>query len=463
MIQGCTSGAGKSLLVAGLCRAFSNRGEHVAPFKALNISNYAAVTSDGGEMSRAQWLQALAARVEPDVLMNPVLGKISSSYHGHVIVRGKPAGKITTSWDTYCEGILWPIIQESLRSILSQYERVVIEGAGSPAEVNLRRRDVSNMKVAIEAGADVFLVADIEKGGAFAHLLGTFLTLEENERKTVKGFVINRYAGDADQLRAGIDWLQLKTGVPTVAVIPAIDHHLPEEDTLKHHAARTLNGDAVEIALICYPDASNLDEFDPLRCENGVRVQIIREPEHLDGFGAVILPGSRNTVGSLRYLRQSGMAFQIANAARHDTLIFGVCGGMQMLGKFVHDPLGIESGDADGLGLLDVETTLEEAKTCRQVETHTIDGTPAKGYEIHHGRTHAGSYANAYLRDDLGWRQGNVIGVCVHGLFEETKFRGAFLESLGWKGVPLEWRSSIEADLTRIAEVVAETSLVKER
>ncbi len=454
MVMGCTSDAGKSFLVTALCRILSDRGVCVAPFKAQNMSNNAAVTADGLEMGRAQYVQAMAARVPADVRMNPILLKPSADTHSQIVVMGRyDASATRTPW-LERKPLLWPVIRDALGSLLAQYEQVVIEGAGSPAEVNLRASDLVNMRVALECNADVYLVADIDRGGAFAHLLGTFQCLEPEERARLRGFVLNKFRGDPKLLGNAMDWLRDRTGVPTVAIVPYVRHAIPEEDAF-HHDGRLERG-ALNIALVIHPYASNLDELDPLIHTPGVNVVPVRERRSLAGFAAVVLPGSKNSAESLRYLHASGLGEEIARAAERGTEVIGVCGGMQMLGRRIHDPGGVESGDVDGLGLLNLETTLGTDKITRQRETKTEHGIVVRGYEIHHGRTTAGPRLASHLEDDLGWRDANVTGVYLHGLFENAAYRLQFLERLGWAGEasPLHWSDVVEAEIDRAARTV---------
>jgi len=455
MIMGCTSDAGKSFLVAALCRHFANRGRHVAPFKAQNMSNNGAVTAAGLEMGRAQYLQALAARVTPDVRMNPVLVKPSADMSSQVIVLGKVDSTISALPWMDRKPRLWPVVCESLRSLMSEYDQVIVEGAGSPAEVNLRRGDIVNMSVALQCQADVYLVADIDRGGAFAHLFGTWMCLENDERALICGFVLNKFRGDQALLGNAMDWLQQRTGVPTVAIVPMVRHRLPEEDTLHHRAHRS--PDKINIALIVYPYASNLDEFDPLIYESGVTVVPLRDRTRLGDFQAVILPGSKNTAQSLRYLQQTGLAEEVIHAAAGGVPLFGVCGGMQLLGRHIADPHGIESGDIPGLGLLDVATTLAMDKTTRQRQVLWMDGDLVQGYEIHHGQTDAGPQAQVHLADGLGWQQGSIWGVYLHGLFENTAYRQHFLARIGWMGQTEDWHARLDAEIDRVAELVHTT------
>ncbi len=461
MIMGCTSDAGKSFLVAAICRYLANRGRRVAPFKAQNMSNNAAVTLDGREIGRAQYLQALAARAVPEARMNPILLKPSADTHSQVIVMGRvdPASS-ARPWSARAK-TLWPVVRDALHGLLEDYEQVVIEGAGSPAEINLRPTDIVNMRVALETQADGYLVVDIDRGGAFAHLLGTWMCLEPEERARIRGFVLNRFRGDPTLLGRAREWLCDRTGVPTVAVIPMIRHRLPEEDTLHHRAwpsDRTVN-----IALLAYPYASNLDEFDPLIFEPGVTLVPIREWAPLDRFHAVILPGSKNTVQSLTYLRETGLAAQVVRAAERGTPVLGVCGGLQILGWQIHDPDHVEGGDAAGLGLLDLVTTLTSEKVTRQRVARWAEGGLVRGYEIHHGRTEVGPGVSAHLDQGLGWQQGNVWGVYLHGVLESAAYRQRFLERLGWQGRAQEWSATVDAELDRLARLIEETGWVLDR
>ncbi len=462
MLLGCTSDAGKSFLAAGLCRHFANRGLRVAPFKAQNMSNNAAVTPDGLEIGRAQDLQALAARAVPQARMNPVLLKPSADTYSQVILLGRYEPEITRLPWLERRDRLWPVVQAALHSLLDDYEQVIIEGAGSPAEVNLRASDIVNMAVALECQAECYLVADIDRGGAFAHLLGTWACLAPEERALIKGFVLNKFRGDPALLGNAMDWLRERTGVPTVAIVPLIRHTLPEEDTL-HHRAQPAAGQ-VNVALIVYPYASNLDEFDPLINEPGVRVVPVRDPLPLDGFDAILLPGSKNTAESLRYLRQTGLAGEVLRAAARGQTVLGVCGGLQLLGHEIRDPQRLESGDIAGLGLLDVTTTLAAEKTTRQRQARWLpDNGSLAGYEIHHGQTSAGPLAEPHLDEGLGWQQGAVCGVYLHGLLENTAYRQWWLERLGWRGQAQDWHARLEAELDRVAQVIEQTGWLTDR
>jgi len=455
MVMGCTSDAGKSFLVAALCRHIANQGIKAAPFKAQNMSNNAAVTPDGLEIGRAQYLQAVAARTTPQARMNPVLLKPSADTYSQVIVLGKYDPAITALPWLERRNLLWPIVQQSLHSLIEDYDQVVIEGAGSPAEVNLRSADIVNMAVALDCEADVYLVADIDRGGAFAHLLGTWASLELHEQALIKGFILNKFRGDPTLLGNAMDWLQERTGIPTVAIIPMIQHALPEEDAL-HHQAEPEEGQ-INIALIAYPYASNLDEFDPLIHESGVTVVPVRELTHLADYHAIILPGSKNTAQSLRYLRETGLAAEVCRAAQRGIPILGICGGMQMLGQAIHDPDRLEDGEMIGLGLLDLTTTLLAEKTTLQREVRLSSGELIRGYEIHHGATQAGSQTRPYVDEKLGWKQGNVMGVYLHGILENTAYRQRFLSQLGWQGATADWQVFIDAQLNAVANLISDS------
>lgn len=471
MVQGCTSDAGKSLLVTALCRHFSNLGVKVVPFKAQNMSNNAAVC-DGGEIGRAQELQALAARVAPDVRMNPILLKPGSDTSSHVILMGKADLALSRMAWRDRRTHTWPVVTSALASLREQYELVIVEGAGSPAEVNLRDADIVNMAVALEANALVYLVADIDRGGAFAHLLGTMACLADDERSLVDGFILNKFRGDATLLQPAPQWLAEKTGVPVVGVVPWIHHRLPDEDRLIVQPATTslthlgTHGGAVplprtaRVALIAYPWASNFDEFEGFAHLDGVLLDIIRDRDDLRAYSSIILPGSRSTVASLRWLRSEGLAAEISAAANSGTAILGICGGMQLLGTSIDDPLELESGGlTPGLGLLDITTELVEEKTTRQVSSFISETEEAvRGYEIHHGQTTPGPLAVAELDDSLGWRQDNVVGVYVHGLLDDGAYRRRFLQRIGIEALAAVDRTALlNIEIDRITHNVAES------
>ncbi|MGZ5194528.1 MAG: cobyric acid synthase [Ramlibacter sp.] len=443
MVLGTTSGAGKSLLATALCRWYARQGLKVAPFKAQNMSNNARVVGggpdgDGGEIGSAQYFQALAARAEPDVRMNPLLLKPESDTHSQVVLLGQVDEKLSrTPWRGRSVSV-WPVIAQSLDALRAENDVVVIEGAGSPAEINLRESDVVNMRVAQHADAACLLVTDIDRGGAFAHLYGTWALLNDDERKLIRGFVLNKFRGDASLLAPGPQMLRDLTGVPTVAALPMWWHHgLPEEDGMFHPLpsgeGRGEGASAsTSIAVIAYPRISNLDEFQPLANIPGVRLGWARHESELAGADWIILPGSKHTSSDLTWLRAQGLDRAIAQHAQRGGAVLGICGGLQMLGEALIDTHEID-GNGPGLGLLPLVTAFEPAKTVRRTRARfgqlhgrwsALSGVEVQGYEIHHGQTSQHPAMPAGLPampGGLAWQneQGNVLGVYLHGLFEQ--------------------------------------------
>ncbi|ADR35864.1 cobyric acid synthase CobQ [Oceanithermus profundus DSM 14977] len=450
MVQGATSGAGKSLLVTALARWFARRGVRTAPFKAQNMSNHARVAA-GGEMGSAQYLQALAAGATPEVRMNPVLLKPEAETRSQVVVLGRHDPALSrTSWNER-KPRLWPVVRESLRALREEYELVLAEGAGSPAEVNLRAGDLVNMAVAREAGAAVLLVADIDRGGAFAHLWGTWSLLAAEERALVRGFVLNKFRGDAALLAPAPEQLERWTEVPTLGVLPYLRHRLPDEDAPLLGTAA--GGAGPRVAIVAYPYASNLDEFWPLA--ELARVELVREPAALAEAELVILPGSKHTAASAEWLASSGMARALRDYAASGRPLLGVCGGLQLLGRAVHDPEGVE-GAAQGLGLLELETTMDPGKTVRrsrgrfaELEGYwaALSGLEAWGYEIHHGNSRAGGGTREALASGLGFARGNVLGVYLHGLFEDPAVQRALFGRAA---------AGLEREFDRLADALEE-------
>lgn len=446
MVQGTASSVGKSTLVAGLCRLFARHGVRVAPFKAQNMSNNAAVCVDGGEIGRAQFAQAVAANVEATVDMNPILLKPQGAA-SQVIVRGHVAGVQTASeYFGPQRHDLWPVVAESLDRLRATFDLVIAEGAGSPAEINLRDRDIVNMRVALHAQADVLLVADIDRGGAFASLLGTWEWLEPAERALVRGFVLNKFRGDASLLAPAPALLESRTGVPVIGVVPYLeDLALPEEDAASLRQT-SVGGACVDIAVVKLPNISNFDEFGPLAAEPRVHVRYVTDPAELRAPDLVIIPGTKATIPDLLWLREHGLAERIQWLAGHGTPVLGICGGYQMLGQKVRDPLRSESNveAATGLALLPVVTELNESKRLRRTSGHfaaylsgmwsPLAGVPVEGYEIHIGRTTAPD-CKPFLDLDSGpdgclTNDGSVAGTYVHGLFEQSGPRHALLCAL---------------------------------
>jgi adenosylcobyric acid synthase len=437
MVLGTSSGAGKSWLATALCRWFARQGLRVAPFKAQNMSNNARVVPgpDGslGEIGCAQYFQALAARAEPDVRMNPVLLKPERDDHSQVVLLGHVHAQLGALPWRERGPLLWPVVRDSLDALRAENDVVVIEGAGSPAEINLQDSDIVNLRVAAHARARCLLVTDIDRGGAFAHLYGTWALLPEEQRALLHGFVLNRFRGDAALLAPGPEQLQRLTGVPTLATLPMVwQHGLPEEDGVFDE--RGAPGEVrLTIAVVAWPRISNLDEFQPLANLPGVRLRWVRTPAQLAGADWVILPGSKNTSADLQWLRRQGLAPAVVQFANAGGRVLGICGGLQVLGEALVDPHDI-AGNGPGLGLLPLVTQFAGHKTVRRTEVtfeplagpwQALSGLAVHGYEIHTGHTaqHAGMAAGRIaLRGGLGWQnaEGNVLGVYVHGLFEDA-------------------------------------------
>ena len=451
MIQGCTSNAGKSYLTSGFCRYFANQGLKVAPFKAQNMSNNAGVTPKGLEMGRAQLLQAQAAKITPDVRMNPVLLKPEADTLSQVVVMGEARPDLKEIPWLERKRYLWQHVQTSLHSLMEDVDLVVIEGAGSPAEINLRASDIVNMSVALEAEAKVLIAADIDHGGAFAHLLGTWHCLEQNEKDLVLGFLVNKFRGDPKLLGNAMDWLEERTQVPTLGVVPMLRLALPEEDAFSLIPEVKEISAKAKVAIVMTPFISNFDEFDSLLHEPNIEVVWVKTLADLEGADAVILAGSKQVAADLDYLKRSGVAAKIHKLASQGVMILGICGGFQMLGMSIQDSDAVESSTTEiaGLGLLDVQTHMKATKVTRQSSVKRVGSQlELKGYEIHHGETVAGTGVSRFLSDGLGFQQGNVTGVYVHGLFDNTGFRVEWLEKLGVEGNAEGWleRTNIELD-----------------
>jgi adenosylcobyric acid synthase len=465
MVLGTTSGAGKSWLSTALCRWYARQGLKVAPFKAQNMSNNARVVPGlngaPGEIGSAQYFQALAARVPPDVRMNPVLLKPEHDTGSQVIVMGEVRNDLRdVPWRQRSEA-LWPHARAALDALMASHDVVVIEGAGSPAEINLHSSDYVNMRTALHARAACLLVTDIDRGGAFAHLYGTHQLLPAHERALIKGFVLNRFRGDASLLAPGPAQLQALTGVPTLGVLPMWrGHGLPEEDGVFDDAPtggiQALTP-LTRVAVVAYPRLSNLDEFQPLRSTPGVRLSWARHPRELDGVDWVILPGSKHTRADMAWLRTQGLDPAIVAHARAGRPVLGICGGLQMLGEQLCDPDGVE-GEAmasqPGLGLLPLQTTFDAQKLLKATQARfneampqagpwsQLAGVPVQGYEIHHGRTtpvaaprSPQTVPQAILHDaqgqTIGWQQGAVLGLYLHGLFEDPAAMQALFAQAG--------------------------------
>ncbi|MFZ5826341.1 MAG: cobyric acid synthase [Bacillota bacterium] len=438
MFQGTASHVGKSILAAAFCRIFRQDGIRVAPFKAQNMALNAAVTADGLEIGRAQALQAEAAGVEPTVAMNPILLKPTADVRSQVVMLGRPVGDL--SWRQYKEEFharALAVVAEAAAELAREYELIIAEGAGSPAEVNLKHWDLANMTTARILDAAVILVADIDRGGVFASLVGTLALLAPEERARVKGLIINKFRGDPTLFVDGVRWLEERTGLPVLGVVPHLhDLGLDEEDSVG--LADSRREDGLDIAVIRLPRIANFNDFDPLAAEAGVGLRYVDRPEELGYPDAVILPGTKNTVDDLRWLYARGLAGAIDRLARAGMPVVGICGGYQMLGRELIDPEGVESvaGVTPGLGLLPVETTFAPLKQTIRVEGRAL-GVEVKGYEIHMGRSRYLDGAQPFAeiiapegpRAD-GAAAGEVFGTYLHGIFESPRFRRRWLNRL---------------------------------
>jgi len=473
MFQGTSSNAGKSILAAAFCRILLQDGYDVAPFKAQNMSLNSFVTRDRGEMGRAQVVQAQACRLDPDVRMNPVLLKPSSDTGSQVIVLGRPVANMDVANYIRYKTEAFARAKEAYDALASEHDVMVLEGAGSPAEINLKSHDIVNMNMARYAASPVVIVGDIDRGGVFASFVGTMELLEEWERRLVAGFVINRFRGDQSLLAEAIDYTARHTERPTFGVVPYLKNlGLPEEDSVtfknSRHDHRPERNDHVEIALIDLPHISNFTDFDALRSEPDVFLRIVRSPEDLGEPDAVLLPGSKNVIGDVEYLTACGLATKLSSlaAGKHAELV-GVCGGFQILGREIADPHGIESPgkNMQGLGLLHVSTTLALDKTLERVSAvHLESGLALQGYEIHHGLTDGSHLPAAVTADDgrlLGIRSddGLVWGTYLHGLFDADAFRRWFVDRLRMRrALPPLGRIiaayDLEPALDRLADVV---------
>jgi adenosylcobyric acid synthase len=455
MVQGTASSAGKSLLVTALCRIFAQDGVRVAPFKAQNMALNSFVTPAGHEIGRSQAVQAEACGIPPHVDMNPVLLKPEGEARSQVIVMGRPWQSLAAVDYYERKQILWEQVIAALARLRERYELIVIEGAGSPAEINLRESDIVNMAIALHADAPVLLVGDIDRGGVFASLLGTLMLVEAEERRLIKGLVINRFRGDVRLLESGLEMLEERAGVPVLGVVPYLhDLHIAEEDSVALDGVQAATGPdgVIDVAVIRFPRISNFDDFDALDLETGVRVRYVGSVRELGRPDAVILPGTKHTLADLGWLRSQGLDRRIVDLAWQGTAVIGICGGYQMLGGAISDPAGVESpaGErSEGLGLLPVATEFAPVKATHQVQALVLSGTgtgtEVAGYEIHMGQSRlTDDKARPLLRltqrsgqpvgafDGAVDAAGRVWGTYLHGIFDNTDFRRAWLRGLGW-------------------------------
>jgi len=468
MVQGTGSDVGKSLLVAGLCRLFTKQGLKVAPFKPQNMSNNAAVASTSGEIGRAQALQARACKLEPDVHMNPVLLKPQSDIGAQMIVQGRVKGNVQARDFHALKPELMVAVQGSFRTIGEGRDLVLIEGAGSPAEINLRAGDIANMGFAEVVDVPVVLVADIDRGGVIASLVGTHAVLAEAERARIVGFVINKFRGDITLFEDGLKEITERTGWSSFGIVPYFDHawRLPAEDAMSLDGAEKPSNREAITAKFVVPRLSriaNFDDLDPLAAEPGVSVEVVKAGRPLPREADIILlPGSKSTVADLKHLREQGWDIDIAAHHRHGGVVVGLCGGYQMLGRVVADPDGTEgpAGSVDGLGLLDVETVIGGDKALVAVSGRENEsGAQVSGYEMHMGVTTGDDTERPWLTLKGGREEGamsangRVMGTYVHGLFAEDQFRHAFLRRLHQgHASTLAYETQVEATLDKLAE-----------
>lgn len=467
MLQGTGSDVGKSVLVAGLCRAAVKRGLKVRPFKPQNMSNNAAVAAipgeEGeGEIGRAQWLQAVACGVEPTVHMNPVLLKPQSETGSQVVVQGKVVGETKAREYQSLKPKLMHYVLDSWARVREGADLVIVEGAGSPAEMNLRPRDIANMGFATQADVPVILVGDIDRGGVIASIVGTCAVLMEQDRKMLAGYVINKFRGDASLFKEGMSLIGEYTGMPCFGVVPWLKaaSRLPAEDSVVLERLSRSGSGLVKVAVPVLGRIANFDDLDPLRAERRLEVAFVRPGEPIPSDAAlVILPGSKSTIADIAAFRENGWDKDLAAHRAKGGVIIGICGGYQMLGKIVRDPDGIEGEvrEIEGLGLLDIETVMRQEKTVRNVRAHSIVyNEPLDGYEIHLGRT-TGPDCDRPVVTINGMGDGasspdrKVFGCYLHGLFNAAGFRRKFLAQIGVEGRGEDHRKVIEAALDEIA------------
>ena len=485
MVQGTASHVGKSVLVSALCRIFRQDGFRVAPFKAQNMSNNSYVTAGGGEIGRAQAVQAEAAGVEARVEMNPILLKPEADHISQVVVMGRPMRSAKVRDYFSLKPQLWESVRSSLDSLRQEFDIVVIEGAGSPAEINLKATEIVNMRVARYANAPVLLCGDIDRGGVFAFLVGTLELLEPEERELIKGFVINKFRGDESLLTDGLTWLEKKTGIPVAGVVHHFnDIHIPEEDSVALDLpSRNTGQEMLDVAVVQVPHISNFDDFDPLSREDSVSLRYVSSADGLGDPDLVILPGSKTTIPDLAWMERQGLVAAIRRLHGEGAAVIGICGGYQMLGDKLYDPDGVESSipETAGLGLLPMTTVFSSHK-----ETHRVRGKVAQdsgllagakglslqGYEIHMGQTTAENVRAAFQIDDRSdvpvtqdttfdgalAPSGRVLGTYIHGLFHNGELRRCILQALARsKGVtlsPLEGDRSIDQEYDKLADWV---------
>lgn len=464
MVQGTMSNAGKSLLAAGLCRIFKQDGYRVAPFKSQNMALNSFITEDGLEMGRAQVMQAEAAGIKPSVLMNPILLKPTNDVGSQVIVNGEVLGTMSARDYFKYKKTLVPDVMKAYNALAEENDIIVIEGAGSPAEINLKDEDIVNMGMAKMAKAPVLLVGDIDRGGVFAQLIGTVELLEEDEKAMVKGLIINKFRGDKTILDPGVEMLEERSRIPVVGVAPYLDIQVEDEDSLTERFDRKQEAGVIDIAVIRTPRISNFTDFNPFESIPGVSLRYVKHPRDLHSPDMIILPGTKNTMGDLIWMRESGMEAAVLKEASRGKLIFGVCGGYQMLGETLCDPHGVENGGSmKGMGLLPMETVFAEKKTRTRVQGHfeelsgvfaPLSGAEVEGYEIHMGESILKENAGTVTRitdsvsgekKEEGAFSGNVCGTYIHGIFDKEASAEAMIRVIGEKkGIDVENMTGVD-------------------
>ncbi len=466
MVQGTTSDAGKSVLVAGLCRVLARRNIKVAPFKPQNMALNSAVTKDGGEIGRAQAVQAKACGIAPHTDFNPVLLKPNSDIGAQVIIHGKALGNMEALAYHDYKTVAMNAVLASHQRLCNQFDYVVVEGAGSPAEINLRDRDIANMGFAEAVDCPVIIVADIDRGGVFAHLVGTLALLSKSEQQRVQGFVINRFRGDMALLQPGIDWLEDYTGKPVLGTLPYLQgFHLEAEDAIDV-SQQTPDDAAITISVLVLSRISNHTDFDALRLHPQVNLHYVGPGENIPASDVVIIPGSKSVRRDLKWLRDQGWEAAIKKHLRYGGKVLGICGGFQMLGQVIHDPDGIESnaGSSEGLGLLDFETVLAADKQLVKVQGSVqADGAQLDGYEIHAGVSRGPALSNPFAtisdargnskQDGAVSKDQQIIGTYIHGLFDHSNARESLLRWAGLGAVTdFDYSQLQEQELDRLAD-----------
>ncbi|MBK6958676.1 MAG: cobyric acid synthase [Nitrosomonas sp.] len=467
MIQGTTSDAGKSMLVTALCRWLARQNVSVAPFKPQNMALNSVVTCDGGEIGRAQAVQALAAGLAPHTDMNPILLKPNTDKNAQIIIHGHAIANMDACEFHDYKSIALKAVLESHSRLIAKYDKIIVEGAGSPAEINLRTNDIANMGFAEAVDCPVILIADIDRGGVFAHLAGTLALLSETEQARIQGFIINRFRGDIALLQPGLDWLEQYTGKPVLGVLPYLQGlHLEAEDALPHTTDFIVprGQDYLRVIVPALPRISNHTDFDPLRLHPQVNLQYIGPGETIPPADLIILPGSKSVCADLGWLREQGWELAIHRHLRYSGKLIGICGGFQMLGKLIHDPDGLEgiAGNTQGFAFFDMETTLKPEKLLRNTQgTLTLNNTTVTGYEIHAGIATYYTHYQPSVRlthGDNGAISGDglILGTYLHGIFESPL---ACSELLTWAGLgelkdTLDYHAIREAQIDRLADCI---------